>query len=78
MLNCRDILKLTDGGEVALDWLNPANATEETPAIIILPGLTGGSQTDYVKGLAHACENSCIRAVVFNNRGIADIPLKVS
>lgn len=74
----RDILRLRDGGEVALDWRNPAGATDETPVVIILPGLTGGSQTDYVKGLVFTCEGSNIRAVVFNNRGIGGIPLKVT
>uniref|UniRef100_A0A1B6KVN5 AB hydrolase-1 domain-containing protein n=1 Tax=Graphocephala atropunctata TaxID=36148 RepID=A0A1B6KVN5_9HEMI len=72
----REILQLKDGGEVALDWRFPLTATEETPVVVILPGLTGGSQTDYVKGLVLQCHKTRIRAVVFNNRGIGGITLK--
>lgn len=61
-----------------MDWRNPKSAEPETPVVIILPGLTGGSQSDYVKGLVLKCQEICIRAVVFNNRGIGGIPLKVS
>lgn len=36
----REILTLKDGGEVALDWMD-YECTEESPVILILPGLTG-------------------------------------
>jgi len=72
----REILGLKDGGDVALDWRHPASATAETPVVVILPGLTGGSQTEYVKGLVSACDKIKVRVVVFNNRGIGGIPLK--
>ncbi len=43
----REILPLDDGGEVALDWacqqgsVNLLNASETTPVLLILPGITG-------------------------------------
>jgi len=37
---CREILTLNDSGEVALDWLE-SNCADDSPIILILPGLTG-------------------------------------
>lgn len=73
----RDILTLKDGGDVALDWLRLEGATDETPVVVILPGLTGSSETDYIKGIVLQCRERRIRAVVFMNRGIGGITLKV-
>ncbi|KAG8222396.1 hypothetical protein J437_LFUL003017 [Ladona fulva] len=75
----REILKLQDGGEVALDWLEDVHneaSNEKRPVIIILPGLTGASQAEYVKGLVLAACHQGIRCVVFNNRGLGGVPLK--
>lgn len=71
----REILRLKDGGEVALDWLEKG-CDENSPVIIILPGLTGESQADYIKCLVTAANNEGIRVVVFNNRGLGGIELK--
>ncbi|XP_055374370.1 protein ABHD1 [Condylostylus longicornis] len=71
----REILTLKDGGEVALDWLE-SGCKSDSPVIIILPGLTGESQAEYIKCLVTAANNAGIRAVVFNNRGLGGIPLK--
>lgn len=46
----REVLSLKDGGEVALDWLED-NCAKDAPIIVILPGLTGESQAEYVKFL---------------------------
>uniref|UniRef100_A0A1B6EDK0 AB hydrolase-1 domain-containing protein n=1 Tax=Clastoptera arizonana TaxID=38151 RepID=A0A1B6EDK0_9HEMI len=70
----REILQLKDGGEVGLDWLD--GGSETSPIIIILPGITGASQADYIKGLVLTAEKVGIRTVVFNNRGIGGITLK--
>lgn len=75
----REILKLKDGGEVALDWMENANdeaSNKKSPIVIILPGLTGASQAEYVKGLVQAACQEGIRCVVFNNRGLGGVPLK--
>jgi hypothetical protein len=69
-------LKLSDGGEVALDWLEdgcPANA----PIVIILPGLKGQSQSQYIRCLVLSANCMKIRAVVFNYRGLGGMSLKV-
>lgn len=67
----REILTLKDGGEVCLDCLEPKEGSpSNTATIIVLPGLTGSSSSDYVKGLALMASDLGIRIIVFNQRGI--------
>ncbi|KAG7166821.1 Phospholipase ABHD3-like 1 [Homarus americanus] len=44
----RELLELKDGGQICLDWLETTSEVDQ-PIIIILPGLTGSSQSEYVK-----------------------------
>lgn len=69
-------MTLKDGGEVALDWLEN-NCSEESPVILVLPGLTGDAQSEYIKCLVTAANEICARVVVFNNRGLGGVALKV-
>ncbi|KAI8126911.1 phospholipase ABHD3 [Lucilia cuprina] len=71
----REILVLPDGGEVALDWMEDG-CSKDGPCVILLPGLTGESQAEYVKCLVVAAKQSGLRVVVFNNRGLGGIELK--
>lgn len=71
----REVLKLKDGGEVALDWFSPGCAVD-APVIIILPGLTGESQAEYIKCLVMQANQKLIKCVVFNNRGLGGVSLK--
>lgn len=71
----RELLTLKDGGEIALDW-SEHNCHEESPVILILPGLTGASQSEYIKCLVTAAHNFGARVVVFNNRGLGGVALK--
>lgn len=71
----REILVLPDGGEVALDWMEEG-CSKDGPCVILLPGLTGESQAEYVKCLVVAAKQSGLRVVVFNNRGLGGIELK--
>lgn len=73
----REILKLSDGGQVALDWLEDG-CPGSAPIIIILPGLTGESQAEYIKCLVNSASRIKLRVVVFNNRGLGGISLKTS
>ena len=72
----REILSLKDGGEVALDW-TVDNSWQTSPIVIILPGLTGASTAEYVKCLVCAAKTIGVRCVIFNNRGLGGIGLKV-
>lgn len=73
----REVLTLKDGGEVALDWKED-NTNQSSPIVLLLPGLTGSSQTEYAKALAISASKVGIRFVVFNNRGLGGMQLKVN
>ncbi|KAG4073476.1 hypothetical protein HA402_000700 [Bradysia odoriphaga] len=71
----REILTLKDGGEVALDWMEEG-CKKLSPLILILPGLSGESHSDYVRCLVVAAQEIGVRAVIFNNRGLGGVKLK--
>jgi predicted alpha/beta-fold hydrolase len=73
---CREILKLNDGGEVALDWLEDGCAAT-APIVIILPGAIGHSQSQYIRCLVLSANHMKFRVVVFNYRGLGGMSLKV-
>ena len=60
-----------------MDW-SERKAAADCPVVVILPGLTGSSQTEYVKELVLASSKIGIRIAVFNNRGLGGMQLKVS
>lgn len=61
---------------MALDWAEK-DCSASSPIVIVLPGLTGGSQAEYVKCLVLAAKKIGMRCVIFNNRGLGGIELKV-
>lgn len=71
----REILTLSDGGEVALDWAED-HCPSTSPIVVVLPGLTGGSQSEYVRCLVTSAKNIGVRCVIFNNRGLGGVGLK--
>lgn len=73
---CREILTFSDGGQAALDW-REANLPADAPILIALPGLTGSSSVEYMKNIALTMNSAGIRCVVFNNRGLGGLQLKV-
>ncbi|XP_037803868.1 phospholipase ABHD3-like isoform X2 [Penaeus monodon] len=73
----KEVLQLRDGGQVCLDWLDGAGGAN-SPIILILPGLTGSSQSDYIKGLVLTGSKTGARCVVLNYRGTAGIELKTT
>ncbi|XP_023221920.1 phospholipase ABHD3-like [Centruroides sculpturatus] len=74
----RELIKLPDGGIVSLDWLesyvNHGNSGNQ-PVALFLPGLTGHSQTEYVKSLVPVAQKLGCKCVVFNNRGRGGVAL---
>ncbi|EKM55427.1 uncharacterized protein PHACADRAFT_256045 [Phanerochaete carnosa HHB-10118-sp] len=80
----RTLLRTIDGGTIGLDFApngSQPHIKENTPVIVVLHGLTGGSHESYVRAiLAPACappEQGGLgyRAVVVNYRGCAGVPL---
>lgn len=80
----RELLTLSDGGEVALDWgmgsrtvPTPDMSQGDRPVLLILPGITGCSVDNYVQHLVEDGLLEGYRPVVFNQRGNGGVMLKV-
>ncbi|KZT26218.1 AB-hydrolase YheT [Neolentinus lepideus HHB14362 ss-1] len=80
----RKLLRLKDGGTLGLDFTPPASErtlSEDTPIIVVMHGLTGGSHEAYVRSIiAPTCtpvEQGGLgyRAMVVNFRGCAGTPV---
>uniref|UniRef100_A0A0D6R189 AB hydrolase-1 domain-containing protein n=1 Tax=Araucaria cunninghamii TaxID=56994 RepID=A0A0D6R189_ARACU len=79
----RQIFLTPDGGTIALDWLidnnivegaaslnMPSSGKDETPIVIVLPGLTSDSKDPYVKHIVYALAKKAWKIVVANHRGL--------
>lgn len=59
------ILKLKDDGEVSLDWLDNPDDSQGVgknyrgPILLFLPGLTGHSQSEYIKCFINIAHKVC-------------------
>ncbi|PKA64194.1 Embryogenesis-associated protein EMB8 [Apostasia shenzhenica] len=73
----RECLRTSDDGAVALDWVSgdDVRLPPHSAVLILLPGLTGGSQDAYVRHLLMRARKKGWRVVVFNSRGCADSPV---
>lgn len=90
----REVLALSDGGTLALDWDSGRNdarsvqfitgephptpdrpSTSSQPILILLPGLTGGSNSKYMCQMVERGRRLGWLTVVFNFRGIG-IPMR--
>ncbi|KAL9680347.1 hypothetical protein QQ045_018225 [Rhodiola kirilowii] len=76
----RECLRTKDGGAVSLDWVvgDDRNVPEDSPILILLPGLTGGSQDSYVRHMLVRARSNGWRVVVFNSRGCGGSPVTTS
>ncbi|XP_052210384.1 embryogenesis-associated protein EMB8 isoform X2 [Diospyros lotus] len=76
----RECLRTKDGGAVALDWVSgdDRRLPSDSPLLILLPGLTGGSDDTYVRHMLVRARNNGWRVVVFNSRGCGDSPVTTS
>eukprot|EP00249_Psilotum_nudum_P015338 c25272_g2_i3 orf=287-1582(-) len=86
---CRQLVCTPDGGTIALDWMPPDDcsggaidslkqaivALDETPVVVIIPGLTSDSADAYVKHLAHNVGKMGWRVVVANHRGLGRVSM---
>ena len=78
LLYDRELLHMPDGGVVALDTEDLPEAQKlppTAPVLLLLPGLTGGSEDSYVQHAVVHARRAGIRAVVFNSRGTSDSPV---
>jgi len=65
---------MRDGGCIALDWHRSGHeAAPDAPILLVLHGITGGSQEGYVKWVCHTAAERRWRPVVMNFRGCAGL-----
>ncbi|TMW55473.1 hypothetical protein Poli38472_010355 [Pythium oligandrum] len=82
----RQTLDMPDGGILSLDWAIPPRNDRTIPRVseidptrrtmLILPGLTGGSNDFYIRSVVHRMVALGWQVVVMNARGCANTPLK--
>ncbi|KAF9906492.1 hypothetical protein BX616_000713 [Lobosporangium transversale] len=74
----RELLSTPDGGTVSIDWAPSfeKKPVDDTPTLVILHGLTGGSYESYIRSLIEVLtQEHGYRCVVFNARACADTDL---
>ncbi|GMY30634.1 embryogenesis-associated protein EMB8-like [Fagus crenata] len=73
----RECLRTKDNGSVSLDWVSgdDRHLPSDSPLLILLPGLTGGSGDTYVRHMLVRARNKGWRVVVFNSRGCGYSPV---
>jgi len=73
----REVFTFSDGGQVGLDWTREQLSDHAKPIVLILPGLTGSSQSEYVRSFVNVAQDEVgARCVVFNFRGRGGLTLK--
>ncbi|KAF9919657.1 hypothetical protein FBU30_010700 [Linnemannia zychae] len=71
----RELLTTSDGGTISIDWAPSLEQlpADNTPTLVLLHGLTGGSYESYIRALVDSVTNNYgYRCVVFNARGCAN------
>ncbi|BBN17002.1 uncharacterized protein MPTK1_7g11160 [Marchantia polymorpha subsp. ruderalis] len=85
----REMYITPDGGTIALDWVHPSSGpkdgngedtrqgstSDETPTVVIVPGLTSDSSNHYVKHLAGSLSDKGWRVLVINHRGLGGVSI---
>ncbi|KAF9922385.1 hypothetical protein FBU30_007477 [Linnemannia zychae] len=74
----RELLATPDGGTVSIDWAPSVKTmpADDTPTLVLLHGLTGGSHESYIRALVETMTKvHGYRCVVFNARACANTEL---
>ena len=72
----RELVQIPDGGELYLHWADSETMVSSHPTVLVMPGLTGTYQHNYILQLVKKLRSLGHRVVVFNNRGLAGCKLK--
>jgi len=73
----RQLVRIEDGGQIALDWVISKDKDENNPIAVIFPGLTGGTDNAYIGYISRSALKAGYRCVILNKRGCSDTPLLV-
>jgi predicted alpha/beta-fold hydrolase len=72
----REVIESYDGEKIALDWGSlhakfekSENDLDKVPVVMLLPGLSGSSESPYIKASMNSLRPGGFRPVVFNSRG---------
>jgi hypothetical protein len=57
-LLCADLLEMSDGGTIAIDWDTRAPASLAAPILLFLPGVHGTHRNTYLRRLRSACAHT--------------------
>ena len=49
----RERVFFKDGGHICMDWAEDRTESDKPPILMIMHGLTGGSETNYIRALVH-------------------------
>ena len=72
----REYIKGEEGEIFSMDWVINTNSNKTDKLLIILHGLTGGSERGYIREIIESyLSEGDFTAVVIHNRGISDTPL---
>lgn len=72
----RRIFTLSDGGEIALDWVIHQDSKKQRDIVMVIPGLSGDEKEQYCISAAGACLKRDLDCVVVNYRGMSGVTLK--
>jgi predicted alpha/beta-fold hydrolase len=72
----RELLTLSDGGTVGLDWVDQKPASSSTtPLVILFHGICGNSEDSHVVYAARALRREGFNVVTLISRGCGGVPL---
>ncbi|KAL2324741.1 hypothetical protein Fmac_023799 [Flemingia macrophylla] len=84
----RQLFRTADGETIALDWLSSSDVSgdapqvddvtsedESTPIVVVIPGLTSDSSSQYIKHLAYYTAMRGWKVVICNHRGFGGVSI---
>lgn len=72
----RDLIPLSDGGEISIDWAVGVGNLD-SPIIVLIPGLTGGKDDMFADYFVEQAKKRNFQIVLLNHRGCSQTALKV-
>ncbi|KAI4346592.1 hypothetical protein L6164_007475 [Bauhinia variegata] len=88
LLHGRQLFSTSDGGTIALDWLlssevsngaihmdNTVSEDDNTPLLVVIPGLSSDSSSAYIKHLAFNTAKRGWNVVICNHRGLGGVAI---